>query len=84
MPNDESILARVTSIVAINTGYEPEDISPDSTFEDDLGMTEPDFVRVIAKINKEFELHLKSTKLLEEITTVAELVALVEDETLWG
>jgi acyl carrier protein len=84
MLNDETILARVTSIVAINTGYEPEDVAADAHFEDDLGMMQPDFIRVIAKINKEFEMDLSAAKLYEEISTVEELVALVEDETLWG
>jgi acyl carrier protein len=84
MSHEETITNRVASIVAINTGYDPEELAADAHFEDDLGMTKPDFIRVIAKINKEFEISLHAGALYEEISTVEELAALVEDEKLWG
>lgn len=84
MSQEETIADRVMSIVAINTGYDLEELATDAHFEDDLGMTEADFLRVITKINKEFDISLKAAILYDEITTVEELVALVEDEKLWG
>ncbi len=84
MSQEETIADRVMSIVAINTGYDLDELAADAHFEDDLGMTEADFLRVITKINKEFDISLKAAVLYDEITTVEELVALVEDETLWG
>lgn len=84
MSHEENVTERVMSILAVNTGYDAEEISLDAHFEDDLGMTKPDFIRVVTKINTEFEINLNPTTLFEEVETVQELVSLVEDEKLWG
>lgn len=72
------------SILSEMTGNDQGDIHPDSVFEDDLGVTEPDMLRIVKRVNNEFEIHLKPQAVLDEVETVEHLLAMVIDEADLG
>jgi acyl carrier protein len=78
-----AVLVQLQRIIAEETGNELEDITPDSYLEDELGISQSDFRRLIIRVNKEFGIRLESN-LLAEIETVLDLAVLIEDEAELG
>jgi len=66
------------------TGNEIEDVDPQYNLEDDLGITEIDFKRILKTINSYFNIELNHKEISEEIETVTELTILVQDESELG
>jgi len=77
----EDTFARVQRVIADATGHDPEEITLDTDFEDDLGLdTENDFPNLIPAIKMEFrEITLPNQAVLN-CATVAELVERIDDE----
>ena len=80
----EEILTIIQNIIADLTGNEIEDVDPQYDMEDELGITELDFRRIVRTINSYFNIDLKSREISEEIETVNELTKLVQDESELG
>lgn len=72
------------SILAEVTGNEAGDIHPDSDLVEDLGATEQDIVRIVKRVNSEFEINLKPPAVLDEVETVEHLLTMVIDEAELG
>ncbi|MDQ3008475.1 MAG: phosphopantetheine-binding protein [bacterium] len=82
---DTSTLATLQGLIAENTGYEANDILPSFTFEEDLGMDmEIDFPIIMNKINRHFNIRLNPREVAHEVTTIEQLVSLIEDEVDLG
>lgn len=84
MTEFEKTLLKVQEIVADVTGNELEDITAYTTFEDELGVTDPDMLRIIDEINNAFGIELPAKQLSQEVETVQDLALLVHDETSLG
>ncbi|NCO12718.1 MAG: hypothetical protein COZ34_05055 [Candidatus Pacebacteria bacterium CG_4_10_14_3_um_filter_34_15] len=80
----EEILTIIQNIIADMTGNEIEDVDPQYNLEDDLGITEIDFKRILKTINSYFNIELNHKEISEEIETVTELTILVQDESELG
>jgi hypothetical protein len=84
MTEFEKTLLKVQEIVADVTGNELDDIGAFTTFGDELGVTEPDMLRIVDETNLHFGIHL-SLKLIEhEVETIQDLALLVHDEISLG
>jgi acyl carrier protein len=79
----QAILIQVQRIIAEETGNELEDITQHSFLEEELGISQSDFRRLISRLNKDFGIRLESD-LLAETETVYDLAVLVKDETDLG
>jgi hypothetical protein len=80
---------RVRELLAISTGHNIEEISPQSQLEVDLGVNmEEDFPRLVKVINKEFAIELKPHHILHELgqaeDSVEQLTKLIEEEIELG
>ncbi|MBU0466968.1 MAG: hypothetical protein KKF39_04850 [Nanoarchaeota archaeon] len=80
----DEILTIIQNIIADMTGNEIEDVDPQYNLEDDLGITEIDFKRILKTINSYFNIELNHKEISEEIETVIELTVLVQDESELG
>jgi len=86
---NEDIFAQIRELLAMATGHSPEEITPASQLEVDLGVNlEEDFSRLVAVINQAFEIELDEQHLLDELEkaedTVEQLAKLVEEEIELG
>jgi len=88
MPNKAhltSALPKLQEFLADFTGNDLEEIHPESHLEDDLGLTlVDDMPRLIAQMNKAFEIKLNQAEVMDELEaageTVGELAKLINDE----
>ncbi len=80
----EEILTIIQNIIADMTGNELEDVDPQYNLEDDLGITEVDFKRILKTINSYFNIDLNHKEISEDIETVTELTILVQEESELG
>ena len=84
MPSQEQRFDQLRGILAEMTGNDPGDIHPDSILDDDLGATEPDIIRIIKRVNHDFEIHLQTPAVFDEVETVEHLLAMIIDEAELG
>lgn len=80
----DEVLTIIQNIIADLTGNELEDVDPMSDLEENLGITEVDFKRIVKTINSDFDIYLNASELIEEVETVAQLAVLVKDESELG
>lgn len=80
----EETLTIVQNIIANLTGNEIQDLDPEFELEDDLGITEVDFRRILSAINSDFDIHLRFSEISHEVETVEELARLVLEESELG
>ncbi len=79
----EDTFLRLQRVIADNTGHDPEEITLDTDFEDDLGLDmDNDFAALVPAIKREFSDVNISSKAIMNSATVAELVELIDDEQL--
>ncbi len=71
------IVEKVKKIVAENLDREPESITIDSTFTDDLGADSLDAVELIMRLEEEFAIDIPDED-AEKITTVKAAVDYIE------
>lgn len=78
-PNQNPTFIKLQQMLADITGNETVDIFPDSSIYDDLNMTPLELAQFLASIKHEFpgvELHRED---LEDLETIADIAAYVED-----
>jgi hypothetical protein len=78
-------LPKLQEFLAEFTGNDLEEIHPFSHLEDDLGLTlVDDLPRLVAQLNKTFEIKLQQAEVMDELDaageTVGQLAKLIDDE----
>jgi hypothetical protein len=78
-------LPKLQEFLAEFTGNDIEEIHPFSHLEDDLGLTlVDDLPRLVAQLNKTFEIKLQQAEVMDELEaageTVGQLAKLIDDE----
>lgn len=68
---------KLKKVIAEVLNVDPEEITMDSTFLDDLGADSLDVFQIIMGIEKEFDIEIPAEK-AEKITTVEEAVELIK------
>ena len=68
---------KLKKIIAEVLNVDPEEITPESTFMDDLGADSLDVYQIIMGIEEEFDIEVAPEK-AEKITTVEEAVDMVK------
>lgn len=70
---------KLKKIIADVLNVDPDEITMDSTFMDDLGADSLDIYQVVMGIEEEFNIEIPSDK-AEKISTVGEAVELIRSE----
>lgn len=70
-------LEKLKKVIAEVLNVDPEEITPESTFMDDLGADSLDVFQIIMGIEEEFDIEIAAEK-AEKITTVEEAVELIK------
>ena len=68
---------KLKRVIAEVLNVDPDEISPESTFLDDLGADSLDVFQIIMGIDEEFDIEIPPEK-AEKITTVEEAVELIK------
>jgi acyl carrier protein len=72
-----SIYDQIRDIVVEQLDVEPEKVTPDASFVEDLGADSLDVVELLMKIEEELDIEIPDED-AEKITTVADAVAYIE------
>jgi acyl carrier protein len=72
-----SIYDRIRDIVVEQLDVEPEKVTPDASFVEDLGADSLDVVELLMKIEEELDIEIPDED-AEKITTVADAVEYIE------
>jgi len=75
---NSDIFEKVRKIIADKLDIEPDKISPDASFLDDLGADSLDIVELIMELEEEFNLEIPDED-AEKIRTVADAVTYIEE-----
>ena len=75
-----AIADKVKSIIAEQLGVKPEEVTPTSSFIDDLGADSLDTVELIMALEEEFGIEIPDED-AEKITTVGDAVKYIEEKT---
>lgn len=86
---NSDIFAELQEVLALATNHSVEEIQAISQLEADLGVNmEDDFPRILADVNRRFEIKLQMSHVLSELEeagdTVEQLAKLVEEEVELG
>ena len=73
-PIDQTII----DIISEETGLEKSEILLESHFQDDLNLSETEFMELLAKIEEKFSLDIPAED-AEELETVQQLIDLIKD-----
>lgn len=71
---------KLKKVIAEVLNVDPEEITPETTFMDDLGADSLDVFQIIMGIEEEFNIEVPADK-AESITTVEEAVKLIKSAT---
>ncbi len=71
---------KLKKVIAEVLNVDPEEITMDTTFMDDLGADSLDVFQIIMGIEEEFDIEIPAEK-AEKITTVEEAVELIKNAT---
>lgn len=80
MSREEQILATIRDRIVEQLNVEPEQVTPEASFEDDLGADSLDLVELIMALEEEFGISIPDED-AEKIKTVADAVAYIRDNT---
>lgn len=72
------MLEKLKKVIADVLNVDPEEITPESTFMDDLGADSLDVFQIIMGIEEEFDIEVPA-EAAEKITTVGEAVELINN-----
>jgi acyl carrier protein len=75
--NCEMELEKLKKVIAEVLNVDPEEITPETTFVDDLGADSLDVFQIVMGIEEEFDIEIPAEK-AEKITTVEEAVELIK------
>lgn len=70
-------LEKLKKVIAEVLNVDPEEITPETTFVDDLGADSLDVFQIVMGIEEEFDIEIPAEK-AEKITTVEEAVELIK------
>ena len=70
-------LEKLKKVIAEVLNVDPDEITPETTFVDDLGADSLDVYQIIMGIEEEFDIEIPAEK-AEKITTVEEAVELIK------
>ncbi|MCR4617658.1 MAG: acyl carrier protein [Lachnospiraceae bacterium] len=71
-------LEKLKAIIAEVLNVDPDEITPETTFTDDLGADSLDVYQIIMGIEDAFDIHVEEDT-AEQITTVGQAVELIKD-----
>ena len=71
-------LDKLKKIIAEVLNVDPEEITPETTFMEDLGADSLDVFQIVMGLEDEFDIEIPAEK-VEKITTVGEAVNLIKD-----
>ena len=69
---------KLKKIIADVLNVDPEEITPETTFMEDLGADSLDVFQIVMGLEDEFDIEIPAEK-VEKITTVGEAVNLIKD-----
>lgn len=72
--------ARLLEIIAKYANYDPDKISEDMSFADDLGVDSLDLVDIISALEDEFKIEISDEDLAKGIETVGDAVELLKQK----
>lgn len=72
------VFDRIRDIVVEELGVEPEEVTPEASFLDDLGADSLDIVELIMAFEEEFDLEIPDEE-AENISTVQDVVEYIEE-----
>lgn len=78
MADEEAILARLKQLILDQLEVEPDEITLDARFIDDLGADSLDIVELIMSLEEEFDLEIPDEH-AERIATVGDAVAYIKE-----
>ena len=78
MSEENSIGARVKEIVRVNLNVEPDQITPEAKFIEDLGADSLDTVELVMALEEEFGNQIPD-EAAEKLATVDDVIKYVED-----
>ena len=76
----EEIFKTMQSLIVEQFALEPEDVTPDSSFEEDLGADSVDLVELVMAIEEEFEIDEIPEEELLTLKTVGDCVRYLTDK----
>lgn len=79
-PQMSTVEERVKQIVVEQLGVKEEEVSPDSSFVDDLGADSLDTVELVMALEEEFNCEIPDEE-AEKITTVQEAISYIESHS---
>ena len=74
------VLERVKEIVVEQLGVDPDEVTNDASFVDDLGADSLDLVELVMALEEEFDLEIPDED-AEKITNVGDAVKYIKDKT---
>jgi acyl carrier protein len=72
-------LAKVIEIIINKTGMDPEEISEDSYFEDDLNVGEIDLIEIIGALEEEYKIEFEEEE-KEKLKSVMDIVEVIVEK----
>lgn len=79
MASNEEIVSKVKDLICESLGVSEEEISPDSSFIDDLGADSLDIVELVMLIEKEFDIEIPDED-AEKISTVQDAIDYIKSQ----
>jgi acyl carrier protein len=73
----EGVLEKVRDIVVDELSVDPDQVTEDATFVDDLGADSLDVVELVMRLEEEFDIEIPDDD-AEKITTVGEAIKYIE------
>jgi len=77
---DDAVFQKVKAIIVEQLGLEDEEVTPESSFIEDLGADSLDIVELIMAFEEEFGLEIPDED-AEKISTVADAVRYIKERT---
>lgn len=72
--------SKFIEIIAKYANYDPDKLTEDMSFSDDLGIDSLDMVDIISALEDEFKIEIDDEELAAGIETVGDAVALLKDK----
>lgn len=72
--------SKLLGVIAKYANYDPDKISEDMSFSDDLGVDSLDLVDIISALEDEFKIEITDDDLASGIDTVGDAVALLKEK----
>jgi acyl carrier protein len=82
MPPQTSTQQDVIASIAEHLGVTPQDVNMEATLMDDLGLGPIEFQELITYLSNTFNVRFDPSEVRENVKTVRDLVALIEDLSL--